>query len=82
MIQINEFTTQQKIAIAEYIYADMTDTLIKSEGEAVIKAMQEHHIPEAFVTNLETNDIEALILNNTTNETRTEIFNAYVSGKL
>jgi hypothetical protein len=82
MIPKEKFNKEQQIAIAEYIFADLTDTLIKPEAEAVIKVFQEHHIPEAFVSNVSIEDVEKLIMDNTTNETRLEIYEDYTSGKL
>lgn len=82
MIKTSEFTDKQKEAIAEYIFADMTGTIIKSEAEAVIQVFQQHHIAESFVSNLSYEDVSTLILDNTTNETRMEVYNLYTSGKL
>lgn len=77
-----EFTKQQKLAIAEFVFAFFNDTLIKSEADNLIKVFQEHHVPEAFVANLETEDCIKLVMDNTTPSIVQKIMKEYFSGKL
>lgn len=77
-----EFTQKQKLAIAEFLHAYETDTLIKPEAEKLISVFQEHSVPEAYVANLEIDDCCDLIINNTTADERSEIMALYYSGKL
>lgn len=82
MITIEDLTTEQQCSIAEFIFAYLGDTIIKSEAIDLIEVFQEHHVPEAFVANLSIEDTIDLLMDNTSIEMRDEIMKKYYSGKL
>lgn len=82
MIGLENFTTKQQYDIAEFIFAHQTDTLIKSEAESLIQVFKDHHIIDAFVTNLEVDDCLDLLMKNTSLETRDAIMQKYYKGDL
>lgn len=82
MINIEKLTDEQQLSLAEFAYSLASDILIKSDGEKVITVFQEHSVPEAFVANLEIDDICDLIEKNISTETLEIIMGKYYSGKL
>ena len=67
----------------KYLRVESTSgTLIKPEAEDLIRVFQDHHVPEAFVANLNINDTVDLLVKNTSHETRENIMHKYYSGKL
>lgn len=82
MIKTEEFTNKEQLEIAEFIFAYQSGTLIKPEAEDLIRVFQDHHVPEAFVANLNIDDTVDLLVKNTSHETREDIMHKYYSGKL
>lgn len=82
IIPLNKLSKKDKAAIGEYIHAYKTETLIKSEGEAVIKMFKKHGVKEADETPLEAHAIMFLIKGHIEREDRTSIMRDYYKGRL
>lgn len=81
-MNIENLSNQEKLVIAEFIHAMETDTLIKSEGQAVIDLFAEKGIERAKTTELETYSIFFLIKSEIEVIDRQIIMNEYLTGKL
>lgn len=83
MIQLTDFTNKQQEVIAEFIHAYQTDTLIKSEGEALLKVFQDHKVVLSDSnSDLSIDDYLKLILLNIDLDTIDEIMKKYYKGEL
>lgn len=79
---VEDFSKKDKFKIAEFLYAMETDTLIKSEGQAVIDLFMAHKVERAKTTKLETISIFMLIKEYFDVIDRQELMKDYFSGKL
>jgi hypothetical protein len=74
-------TDKEKLVITEFIHAYQTDTLIKSEGEAVIELFKNKGVDTSNVE-LEVYSIRNLIRKNIGSSEISVIVNDYLNGKL
>jgi len=77
-----ELTNSQKNIIAEFIYSDAADVLIKSDAERVIELFKEKKVEKAEEINLDVVSVREAIHKNISLEDRDSIMNDYYSGKL
>ena len=83
MIQLTDFTNKQQEVIAEFIHAYQTHTLIKSEGEALLKVFQDHNVVLSDSnSDLSIHEYLKLILLNIDLDTIDEIMKKYYKGEL
>ncbi len=71
-------TEKDKYYIAEFVYSNDNDILIKSDAEKVIEVFKKHNVD----VKMSVSAIVSAIQNNIDTTTLTEIMDNYYSGKL
>ena len=81
-MKLSDLSQKDKLAIAEYIYSQEAEILIKSDAERVIEVFKSHNIKQAESIELEEYAVLNLINSNVSLEDRNIIMQEYLTGKL
>lgn len=81
-MKLSDLSQKDKLAIAEYIYSQSADILIKSDAEKVIEVFKNHNIKEAETVQVEEMAILMMINKSLDFSDKNSIMKEYYSGQL